>query len=228
MKHVTNRCLVALTAVALACAPADNEIDRTEGAEGLRGLELQEPYELQDFTLLDTNGEPFDFRAETGGSLSLLFFGYTNCPDICPVQMAILDEALTDLAYSERRQIQVVFVTTDPERDTSERLRAWLDGFDPSFVGLTGDLERVNEIQGSLNLPPSVIEAPSAAGSSYTVGHGTPILAITGDGLVRALYPSGVRETDWKHDLPLLLGLNADSGTASASPAPAPERPQGP
>lgn len=203
----------------LACNASEESVDRSEGAEGLRGLEMEESFEVPDFSLLDTRGVSFDFRVETSGSLALLFFGYTHCPDICPVQLSILDAALEDLSYDERKQIEVVFVTTDPGRDTPERLRDWLDQFDTAFVGLVGDLERINEIQAELKLPAAVIDPPhdSQSPEDYYVGHATPIVAVTGDGQVRAFYPSGIRQTDWQHDLPLLLALNTTAG-ASGGP----------
>ena len=198
-------------AAAFACAAPEAGIDRSEGAEGLRGIELEAPFAAPEFGLVDTGGRRYEFRRETAGSLTLLFFGYTWCPDICPVQMAVLSRALDDLTYADRREIEVVFVTTDPARDTPERMRAWLDRFGASFVGLRGDLDAVNGIQAGFRLPPAGIEGePPPAGSDepYFVGHATPILAITGDGVVRAMYPSGVRQTDWRHDLPLLLDLH--------------------
>ena len=196
---------------AVACGTPDAAVDRTEGTGELRGLALERPFAAPAFALTDARGRVYDFRTETAGSLTLLFFGYTHCPDICPVQMAVLSAALDDLPYSDRRAIKVVFVTTDPERDTPERLRNWLDLFDASFIGLRGEMATVNEIQAGFHLPPAMIEAqshPAAGGGAYFVGHATPVVAITGDGIARALYPSGVRQTDWRHDLPLLLSLN--------------------
>ncbi len=202
----------------IACAGAGDGIDRSEGAAGLRGRAPEAPLLVPAFTLEDTDGRPFAFRAETADRVSFLFFGYTHCPDICPVQMAVLDAALEDLPYADRRRTRVVFVTTDPERDTPERLRVWLDRFDPGFVGLRGDLARVNEILAALGLPPAARD-PAGPEDGYLVGHATPVLAIGPDGFLLASYPSGIRQADWKHDLPLLL----DALRAAPSPdVPAP------
>jgi len=188
--------------------------DGSEAGGGYRGLELTQPIEVPDFTLPDTDGKPYDFAEETAGSLSFLFFGFTHCPDICPVQMANLTAALGDLPYSQRRQIDVVFVSTDPDRDTPEVLRAWLDHFDSGFVGLVDDLEAVNEVLASLDLPPSVREDIPGS-DDYRMGHIAQVMAITGDGLIRFAYPGGVRQADWRNDLPRLLALNASVVEAS-------------
>lgn len=215
----------AMLAAASLAACAEPAIDRSEGSEGLRGVELAEPIEVPAFTLDDTEGRPYAFREETAGQLTFLFFGYTSCPDICPVHMANLAAALGDLPYGERRRIEVVFVSTDPERDTPGRIREWLDRFDRDFVGLRGPLERVNEIQHALNLPPAVLEeletrgdAATGGADDYLVGHASQILAITGDGRARVAYPGGIRQTDWRHDLPELLALDAAVGTSDAAP----------
>lgn len=168
-----------------------------------RGAELPEPFPAPDFTLRDTEGGEFRFREQTAGYLTLLFFGYTRCPDICPVHMANLGAVLGDLLYEQRSRVKVVFVTTDPERDNPEVVREWLDRFDRSFIGLIGDLESVNRIQASFRLPPAVrLEMPSG---EPLVGHASQVVAITSDGLVRAFYPAGVRQADWAQDLPRLL-----------------------
>lgn len=205
----------AIVTGVLLSSCAEPAIDRREGAEGLRGVELEEPIEVPAFTLTDTEGEPWSFRDETEGRLTFLFFGYTSCPDICPVHMANLAAALGDLPYDRRRRIEVVFVSTDPRRDTPERIREWLDRFDRDFVGLRGALERVNEIQRALHLPPAVLQELEARGDGtsggeddYLVGHASQILVVTRDGRARVAYPSGVRQTDWRHDLPELLALD--------------------
>lgn len=200
----------ALAAALLLAACAEPAIDRRESAGGLRGVELPEPIEVPDFTLGDASGEPYAFRDETGGALTFLFFGYTSCPDICPVQLANLAAALGDLPYADRRRIEVVFVSTDPERDTPGRIREWLDRFDRDFVGLRGPIDRVNAIQAALDLPPAVRQAldervADRGSGDYLVGHASQVLAIDAEGRARVAYPAGIRQTDWRHDLPELL-----------------------
>jgi len=188
-------CLLLLA----ACAPEQNG----SGGSRYRGWLMPQPQEKVDFTLSDTDGKPFDFRAETDGYVTLLFFGYTFCPDVCPIHMANIGAVLDDFPFEVRRQIKVVFVTTDPERDTPERLRQWLDNFDTSFIGLRGSRDEVNELQVALGLPASVIE--ESEGGDYLVGHSARVLAFTKDNLAHLAYPFGTRQADWAHDLPMLV-----------------------
>ena len=135
---------------------------------GYAGVELTQPRPKPDFTLTTTDGGPFDFRRETDGYLTFLFFGYTNCPDVCPVHMANLAAALDRLPRETARDVRVVFVTTDPARDTPARIREWLDAFDPGFIGLTGTPEELSDAQVAAGLLPAM--ADTAAGAAYEVG----------------------------------------------------------
>ena len=169
----------------------------------LRGTVMHAPIPKPDLVLVDTDGRPFDLREQTEGYLTLLFFGYTYCPDVCPVQMATLGAAFEDLSPELRSRIKVVFVSTDPERDTPERLRIWLDGFDRSFVGLSGPIERINEVLASMMLP-GVAVMPSQGDRDPLIGHPAAVLAFGLDGQARVRYGFGVRRADWAHDLPLI------------------------
>lgn len=199
--------LAVLSAGLVACAPEDGTAtaDTRERETGFRGVALPDRPRMPDIVLTDTEGASFDLRARTQGDVTLLFFGYTNCPDVCPVQMTNLAAVLEDLRPGERSRIQVVFVTTDPERDTPERLRSWLDRRDATFVGLRGPMEKVNELQRKLGLPASTRQGPGEAADGYTVGHASQVLAFTPDGRARLAYPFGTRQTDWAHDLPILV-----------------------
>jgi protein SCO1/2 len=169
------------------------------------GWVMDPPVAMPDLRLADTNGRPFDLRSETEGYVTLLFFGYTQCPDICPVHMANLGAVFKKLVPEVRNQIKVVFVSTDPERDTPERLRAWLDGFDRSFVGLRGSMETINEALASMMLPGVAVIPADHDGTPPLIGHPAAVLAFDRDGMARVRYPFGVRQADWAHDLPLLV-----------------------
>ena len=121
------------------------------------GLDLAEPYRRPTFTLTDTTGAAYDFRAATAGRPTLLFFGYTNCPDVCPTTMADVAVALRGVDPALAAAVQVVFVTTDPAVDTPAVLGEYLGRFDADlptrFVGLTGDQEAIDQAQLSAGVP---------------------------------------------------------------------------
>jgi len=186
-------------ALLFACSRGETEV-----RSAWRGTLLSEPVEKPDFTLADTDGKPFRFREATAGQLTLLFFGYTNCPDICPLHMASLATVRRGLPFAMKNRIRVVFVTTDPARDTPQVMRVWLDQFDPDFVGLRGDSAYVARLQNSLGMA-SAILGPRGADGRYSVGHAAQVLAFTPDGRAHLQYPFGTRQEDWAHDLPKLL-----------------------
>jgi protein SCO1/2 len=175
-----------------------------ESETGLRGMLMSDPSARPDFVLADARGGEYDFRAETDGFLTLLFFGYTYCPDVCPIHMSSIAEVKRDLGVELASRIRVVFVTVDPERDTPERLRSWLGAFDHDFVGLYGEPDVVDAIQMGLGLPPAAIPEPTA--DDYMVGHGSPVIAFSADDRLVVRYPFGTRQEDWLHDLPILAG----------------------
>jgi protein SCO1/2 len=150
--------------------------------------------------LTDTDGEPFDLRAETAGHITMVFFGYTSCPDACPIQMAVLGRAFTDLPGSVRDELRVVFVTTDPARDTPDVIRSYLDQFDETFIGLTGDRDALRAAQLEAGVPAATIDTPDDDGD-YLVGHATQVLVFDRAGVARRAYPLGVRQNDWVADL---------------------------
>jgi protein SCO1/2 len=184
---------------------------RESAIGGLRGVKFVPPHAKSDFTLEDTNGKPFHFVSDTHGRVTLLYFGYTKCPDVCPLHMANIATALKQMDPADQEQVRVVFVTTDPNRDTPEVLRAWLDNFDKRFIGLRGGLDSVNAIQERFGLPPANMEPmdPKAAGpvSMYGMGHAAQVLAFSADDSLRTEYPSGFKTEDWVNDLPKLVRI---------------------
>src|SRR5579884_2466630 len=99
-----------------------------------RGGLVTPPLPKPSFILTDTSGRRFDFAAVTKGYVTLLFFGYTYCPDQCPMHMANLSAALKKLPAGTAERVKLVFLTTDPARDTPQVLRRWLDLFDRRFI----------------------------------------------------------------------------------------------
>jgi protein SCO1/2 len=153
------------------------------------------------FTLTDTSGTPYDLREKTQGYVTFLFFGYTHCPDMCPLQMNMIAHALKSMPVGTADQFKVVFVTTDPERDTPAVLRSWLDHFDKRFIGLTGSDAAIDAAQVAANLPPAKKSSVRPNGD-YEVGHAAFVLAYTKDNLAHIIYPVGVKQEDLVHDLP--------------------------
>ncbi len=201
--------------VVLAAACGREEVPARAAGSEFRGVVLHTPIDKPDFTLTDFNGEPYNFRLKTAGKVALLFFGYTHCPDVCPLHAANVAAVLRQLPFETREAIRFVFVTTDPDRDTPERLKSWLGGFDPSFVGLRGSEAEVNRIQAGLRIAPARKEITGADSVNYLVGHAAQVIAFSPDGLGRVDYPFGVRQEDWANDLPRLV-----RGDAPVIPAP--------
>ena len=186
--------------------------------EDLRGYLLEDPLPKPEVTLTGTDGTPFDLRRATDGFVTLVFFGYTHCPDVCPVHMSNLGSVLAGLDPRVAERIKVLFVTTDPRRYTPQVLRVWLDRFSRSFVGLMGDSATVARAQESLQLAPAVIEKAARADSGYGVGHSSLVVTFTADNLAHVVYPFGTRQEDWAHDLPELVRRGWGAGAGQAPP----------
>ena len=171
---------------------------------GFIGTELATPVSKPDFAFTDSRGQPFRFDSATRDKVTLVFFGYTNCPDICPVHLANLAAVLEKMPDSVQSHVTVVFVTTDPARDSLPALEQWVHGFDPNFIGLTASDSIIAAAQRVIGEMATVTGTPDANGA-YPVGHAAQVIAYTRDGKGRVAYPPGTRQRDWAHDLPLLV-----------------------
>jgi protein SCO1 len=168
-----------------------------------RGGLVAPPFQKPRFVLTDTSGAPFDFWKRTQGSVTLLFFGYTYCPDQCPMHMANIGAALKQIPAGIADQVHLIFVTTDPARDLPAVLRRWLDHFDHRFIGLTGTEAAIEAVQESAGVP--LAQKAGLSNGNYGVAHANFVLAYTKDNLAHVIYPGGVSKDDWVHDLPLLI-----------------------
>ena len=167
------------------------------------GAVINEPVSMPDAVLTDDDGKPFDLRKETDGFVTLLYVGYTHCPDICPTHLYEMSEAIKRLPEKTAEQVKVVFVTADPERDTPEVMKAYVDTFDPNFIGLTGTREETDAFQETLGIP--VATRTDLGGGNYAVNHAAYVIAFTKDQVAYTVYPSGMGMKEWLNDLPLLV-----------------------
>jgi protein SCO1/2 len=135
-------------------------------------------------TLVDTAGQAYDLAAATAHRVTLLYFGYTHCPDLCPITMALAAAAVRELPAAVAAKVTVVFITTDPARDTPEVIRAWLDNFNPGFVGLTGSVGAIHAAEEEVDMPLSyaVTAASTSSGGDYRVVHAGYTLVYSQDG----------------------------------------------
>ncbi|MEV3887769.1 SCO family protein [Streptomyces griseoincarnatus] len=165
---------------------------------------LDKPFEKPDLVLTDTQGKPYDFREQTAGQPTLIYFGYTHCPDVCPLTMNNLAVAKKQLPKEQQDQLRIVFVTTDPERDTPAELGKWLKGIDSQVVGLTGDFATIQAGARTLGIS---IDPPRKDDNGKTVSdHGTQVIAFspkTDGGYV--LYGEDATVEDYTQDLPRII-----------------------
>jgi protein SCO1/2 len=145
---------------------------------GYHGTHLDDPYVVPDVALTDDDGAPYSL-AKDPAPLKVVFFGYTNCPDICQAVMSTIASAVTRLDADQRKQVRVVFVTTDPARDTGPALRSYLARFDPDFTGVTGDLQQIIALGDPLKV--YVDKGQKLPSGGYEVDHSTYVFGVTGD-----------------------------------------------
>ncbi|MET7612132.1 SCO family protein [Streptomyces seoulensis] len=209
-KTLAAAALLAVAAFTLsACGSGDDSsspvsVISEEGGSDKAATVLDQPFAKPGLVLTDTHGKKYDLRAETKGHPTLVYFGYTHCPDVCPTTMSNIAVAMKALPKAEQDDLRVVFVTTDPGRDTPAELGTWLKSIDPRFTGLTGDFSTIQAGARSLGIS---VEPTSKDKNGKTVSvHGTQVIAFspkTNGGYV--LYGEEATVDDWTKDLPKLV-----------------------
>ncbi|MDQ7859441.1 MAG: SCO family protein [Armatimonadota bacterium] len=165
------------------------------------GLPVREPFPVA-ITLLDHHRRPFSLDA-LRGTVVLLAFGYTLCPDVCPTTLVTLRQARA-LLGADATKVVVLFVTTDPDRDTPERLQWYVSIFHPDFIGLTGAPGALARLYRAFNVYP-VPYAAAGSGEDARIGHATAIYLIDRRGTIRFSYPWGVLAADLAADARAVL-----------------------
>lgn len=171
--------------------------------DGMNGAVLTDQYVMPDVTLTATDGSPYSLTRDTTRPLTLVFFGYTHCPDICAAVMSDIASAMTRLEVSDREQVAMLFVTSDPVRDTPRVLREYLDRFDPSFEGVTGDLAKIVEAADALSV--AIETGAKLPSGGYEVAHGAQIVAIDDDDRAPIVWTEGTSADDLAEDITKLL-----------------------
>lgn len=231
--HKLTATLLAASVMA-ACgtaAPSDQKTGGTGAAavvekdkDGFNGTLVDPPLRLANLTLRDTRGHPVRLNEFAPSKATALFFGFTNCDDVCPTTMADLASARRALPPALANRVRVVFVTVDPERDTPSVLRTWLDQFDTDTVGLRGSTVEVNQAERSLyadqstkaEADPSAVpqsdghqhtHAPgssASSGSDYQVNHSGSVYVFGPNGET-VLYSGGTTVDQYAADFTRLL-----------------------
>jgi protein SCO1/2 len=203
------RLLPAAVALVLvgACSPTSTtaalRAAEPDYAPGWNAVAVDGTPEMPSAEFVDAAGEPFDLRAAIRKKPTLVYFGYTHCPDICPVHLANIAQALRNSTVRPE-QLNVVLVTTDPARDTPQVLGEYVNRFHSSFIGLWAPQQEVNRVVVDLGMPKPVLEKRSGS-REYTVGHPGQVLAFDRQGRARLAYPFGTRQSQWVEDLPRLV-----------------------
>ena len=163
---------------------------------------LPAPGELPEFSLLDHKGQAIG-RDVFDGHWSLVFFGFTRCPDICPLTLQVLANANMQLADEGRKPLpRIVLVSVDPERDTPEVMQQYVGYFGGDILGITGELEELRKLTGGLGI---FFEKAALDGDNYSIDHSAVVLVINPDARLHALFGAPHLAENFVHDLPLIM-----------------------
>lgn len=165
------------------------------------GAKFDPPLEVPDFELMSASGQPFRF-SQTQGQFNLIYFGYTFCPDVCPLTLVDLKEALQGLP--EEAQVNVIFISVDPERDTPEVVERYVSSFGPEFIGLTDDYSKIEEVMLAYGAYAEKEKTPDSA-AGYLVSHTARVYLMTPEDGILLTYPFGFEPEDLRSDLEYLL-----------------------
>lgn len=193
--------LAAVANMMAACSP--------KNAPSFTALDITGAEYARDFRLLDAEGRPRTL-ADYRGKVVLVFFGFTQCPDVCPTTMAELAELRRRLG-PDGEKVQGVFVSVDPERDTPEVLKGYLTAMDPSFVGLTGSPDEIKAVAKEFKVFYQKVETPSGG---YTIDHTAGSYIFDPQGQVRLFARYGMPIDQLTADVRQLLKLPALGTTA--------------
>lgn len=172
-----------------------------ESAPAFKGSDITGTQLGKKLALVDHNGKPRTLQ-DFAGKAVVVFFGFTQCPDVCPTSLAELSQVMKQLGPDADR-VQVLLVTVDPERDTPEILKQYVTTFDPRFLGLTGTPEQIKQAAASFKA--YYAKVPTQDGANYTMGHTAAFYLFDGKGESRVLATNTAGAEALAHDIKALL-----------------------
>ncbi|WP_116212921.1 SCO family protein [Streptomyces olivoreticuli] len=183
----------------------DKPVADVSAAPKKAAITLDAPKAKPDLVLTDTSEKKYELVKETKGHPVLLYFGYTYCPDVCSTVVADMAEAAKKLPQADRDKLKIVFVTTDPDRDTPKRMREWLDAQGgQDIVGLTGDFETIQAAAKPLGI--LVEKAKKEKDGSITVSHGAEVVGFSPkDDGAHWIYTAETTAAQYAKDLPKII-----------------------
>jgi protein SCO1 len=161
---------------------------------------FEPPRMAPEITLIGSDGRDFNL-ARHRGKLVLVAFGFTSCAAVCPVTLATLAQARNEMGPTAAADVQVVFVTVDPERDSADHMKRYLASFDATFIGATGTPDALARVRQAFGVTAVKVQT----GDSYAVDHTSSVFLIDREGRLRALMPYGRPIKDYVHDARTLL-----------------------
>jgi protein SCO1/2 len=198
--------LAAILALATGYWLSDYLLGRHPERSGIHGTVLAEPRDIQPFMLIDHTGKNFDNRS-LQGRWSFIFFGYTHCPDVCPTTLSVLNSVAHKLEGLEN-QVQFVFISIDPERDTPEKLGQFVSYFNGTFIGATGTSETINALTRQLGVIYTRVAETSGSDNSgkdnYLMDHSASVFLFDPAGRFHAVFTPPLNATDMASDFKLL------------------------
>lgn len=171
-----------------------------DAAPAFKGSDITGTHLGKDLALTGTDGKPYTHET-LKGKVTIVLFGFTQCPDVCPTSLAELTQVMK-LLGNDAKRVQVVLITVDPERDTPAVLRAYVSGFDPQFLGLTGTLEQIKKAAASFKV---YFAKTAGVQGNYSMDHSASFYLMDAQGESRVLLNNSIGAAAIAHDVQRLL-----------------------
>lgn len=208
-RAMSNRYWVSIAAIAVAAVIAGIYVGRLVSQPAVAALEsgtaLPTPRTLAPFDAVDTSGAPATQAALTGHP-SLVFFGFTHCPDVCPTTLALLAGVQKQVAANDPSlaNLKVALISVDPERDTPDKLGQYISAFRGDFIGLTGSTSQISAVTKAFSVASSKVDL---GGGNYTMDHSATVFAVDARGRIVAVFTPPLRAAALTRDLQKLAAV---------------------